>query len=271
MLRQVETVLVVGALLVVVLATANDVVAPRSPPFSLTIGPMTVTVAKVQGTWILTYTMNGTTNISTITVGKKSARLTVDGTFVETISPTGVMTMANETRVESIGAIDTQSTEWWDGIYFVKGYPYLYPHPSRDYYQIYASRDWAAYGTNLLHYQFSSQTSNLLIQMGPVALGAAIGAAAGAWAGGPWGAAIGAVLGAIIGAILAYVVGVKFQDEANAIWWWVNKGLISALRNPPWWVIAFGAWSYWASSNLKYLRTGSYTEVHKVSWTPVDP
>lgn len=271
MLRQVETALVVGVLLAVVLATAGTAAAPRQQGLTLTFGDMTMTVAKSQGTWIITCTVNGTTNVSTVSVGRKFASLTLDGTFVETISPTGVMTMANETRVESIPQIDPQTNYWWDGIYFVKGYPYLYPHPNRDYYQIYASRDWAMYGTNLLHYQFGSQTSTLLMNMGPFALGAAIGGAAGAAAGGVAGAAIGAALGAIVGAILAYVVGVKFQDEANAIWWWVNKSLISALAHPPWWVLAFGMWNYWASSNLKYLRTGSYTEVSRVSWTPVNP
>lgn len=271
MLRQVETALVVGALLAVILATAGIAAAPRQQGLTMTFGDMTLTVTKSQGSWVLTYTMNGTTNVSTVSVGRKFASLTLDGTFVETISPTGVMTMANETKVLSLPQVDFQTTYWWDNVYFVKGYPVLYPHPNRDYYQIYASREWATYGTNLLHFQIGAQMSAMLLAAGPVALGAAIGAYLGAIAGGTVGAVVGAAVGGVIGAILAYVVGVTFQDEANAIWWWVNKSLISAMAHPPWWVIAFGMWNYWASSNLKYLRTGSYTEIHKVSWTPVNP
>lgn len=151
------------------------------------------------------------------------------------------------------------TTFYWDSVRFVKGFPYLYGHPDRNYYQIYSQLDWLKYGYRLLHYQFGSNFVGTLGTLGPTLVGLIIGAAIGSIVPGP-GTLIGAIVGAVLGTILTYIGYVVWVDEAGATWWWVNKSLLTALANIPWWLWWCGpcltaiVWD-----NTDYVRVGSTT------------
>lgn len=260
-----------------VLASSASKLAPGQS-LTLTFGTMTLTITGTSQGYLFSFVQAGSKHTLTANFAGSTVSLIVDAGTSDalassaTISSPGTSTSPNiiyclgKTIISPNcgggggGGAPPPAQYIWDAIHFVRFYPYVYPHPDRNYYQIYAKYDWAAFGYQLLHYQIGTDKASLLVNLGPVAVGAAIGAAIGAEAG-PIGAAVGALIGAVIAAILVYVVGVTFFDEANTVWFWVNSDLINAIQNMPWYIQLCGSIceSAYIASALHYLRTGSYT------------
>ena len=143
-------------------------------------------------------------------------------------------------------AYTTQQHYWWDGVYFVKGYMVKYPHPDYEYYGIEPWDTVKIKGNKLTHLHFSQRMSEILLGLGPTAVGAYIGFYAGS--------APGAVIAAIAGFIAGVVLSSSFVDEYSCLWVWV------AWKNEWHW-----QWTpplppmYVYGPVLKYLRIGPRT------------
>jgi hypothetical protein len=146
----------------------------------------------------------------------------------------------------------------WDSVCFEKNYPIRYPHPDVAYYQIYTSLNAIVAGTALKHIQMGSTWVSSFGSFTPVVIGILIGAAIGS-VGGGWSAVAGAIIGAAVTAVSTYAFNVQYQDEANAIWFWINNGFYNALNNVPWYVAIGGpaAVYFYLSLQLSELRIGN--------------
>ncbi|WP_297068409.1 hypothetical protein [Thermococcus sp.] len=146
----------------------------------------------------------------------------------------------------NIMASTTQQHYWWDGVYFVKGYMIKYPHPDYKHYGIEPWDTVKIKGNKLTHLHFSQRMSEILLGLGPTAVGAYIGFYAGS--------APGAVIAAIAGFIAGVVLSSSFVDEYSCLWVWV------AWKNEWHW-----QWTppllpmYVYGPVLKYLRIGPST------------
>jgi hypothetical protein len=147
----------------------------------------------------------------------------------------------------------------WDSVCFQSGYPLVYPHPNMVYYGLYPIYNYFIPGNQLLHNQIGSVYVGSIGQLGPVIVGAVIGAFLGLTFGGPWGALAGAIIGAVVSAVLVFTVGVTYQDESGAIWFWINNGFATAMNNVPWYVYLSGpaGVALYLNGHLNELRIGN--------------
>ena len=137
----------------------------------------------------------------------------------------------------------TQQHYWWDGVYFVKGYMIKYPHPDYEYYGIEPWDTVKIQGNILTHLHFSQRDSQIIIQIGPAALGAAIGEYFGGLA--------GAVAGAVIGVVSGAIFSDSLLDEYGCLWVWYSIKIEWRWHwFPP---------GYYASPVIKYFRIASHT------------
>lgn len=149
---------------------------------------------------------------------------------------------------------------WWDSVCFEKGLGVQYPHPDRVVYNVFASFNAGILGASLMHVQlgttFVGSIGNYLVAG---VIGVAIGGVIGIMIGGPWGGLAGAIVGGVISAALAYAGAVTYQDEAGAIWFWLDTSLVTHAVSVPWYVSIFGAGSVMAylAPYVTQVRVGS--------------
>lgn len=208
------------------------------------------------------YTVNGvSTYISLYYLANGSVEYSINNGSYATFDPHSLTSGqgSSSAAVHPAVTYTTDSSEWFDGIYFDYGYPHVYSHPDLPYYGIYAKYNAVLWGNQLLHYMFGWGYIDSLGPLGTAAIGAAIGDEAGSF----WGAIGGAVIGAILGAVLPTIL----KDNAQDIWRWINSGLISALAHAPWWAYLPGGQQYYFYENFHYLRLGGTTLYNQMGIT----
>lgn len=105
---------------------------------------------------------------------------------------------------------------WYDNVYYDTALVGAkYKHPNCAYYSI---STWQTVqitsGQQLNVWHINNYDSNSIIQLGPIAGGAAIGSVCGV---------AGAILGAVIGAVLGNSFGLALLDETGCLWVWMAK------------------------------------------------
>lgn len=231
----------------------------------MTFGTITLGITEVSGGYEFSYRQASMVTRLSVMDSSDVVKVSINGgewedvrTLLEQTSFSSIEPTASVSGEESFSPLSYRT--WWDGVRFVKGYPAVYPHPDRDYYGIFAKRDWDRVGVRLVHYQFGTAVVGLLANLGPFAIGAAIGAAVGSAFAPGVGTIVGAIVGSIIGGILSYAYNVAFVDEVGTIWWWINRSLLTALSNAPWWLWWCGpCMQAYIANNIDYLRVGSLT------------
>ncbi|MEM3011073.1 MAG: hypothetical protein QXE76_04620 [Candidatus Bathyarchaeia archaeon] len=152
---------------------------------------------------------------------------------------------------------------WWDGVYFIEGYPVKYPHPDKSYYGISIYDDWAYKANKLWHYQFNKDTSEALVTGGIGVIAAAIGVAIAALGAGE----IAPIITAVVSAVLGWYVNRNWLDEDSCLWFWVSRQFVQWLGDNAWWLAILWLISpvdavaavMAAFLSCGYLRVGSLT------------
>ncbi|MDW7774756.1 MAG: hypothetical protein SCH39_00280 [Methanosarcinales archaeon] len=127
---------------------------------------------------------------------------------------TGEVLKNKNKKTESADIISTQSTYWWDSVFFVSGYGIKYPHPDVSVYRIQPWENKKITGNQLIHRHLGEDISFAIANAPPAVAGGLIIATGGTFA---------VVVGVLIGIGGIAIDNYVLLDETGCIWTWEAK------------------------------------------------